>query len=240
MPFLEGIPCSIHGIVFANEVITIRPVEMVTLRTRQSEFFYAGCASWWDPPPSDRDDMRDLARRVGVALRDEVQYRGAFTIDGVMTSHGFRPTELNPRNGAGLNLMTRGCPIPLQLILDALVGGCEIDWRPAELEAGLLEYCDAHRVGGTWRALSMVLAPATGSAGYDSHLGTVQPATDVDADLDFSIGPSSIGSFVRCGFRPARTPTGASAGPEAVAMWAYLDVTYGLGIGPLESARPVR
>src|SRR5262249_45418873 len=32
MPFLEGIPCSIHGIVFPDHVVAVRPVEMVTLR----------------------------------------------------------------------------------------------------------------------------------------------------------------------------------------------------------------
>jgi hypothetical protein len=32
MPFLEGIPSSIHGIVFPGAVATFRPVEMVTLR----------------------------------------------------------------------------------------------------------------------------------------------------------------------------------------------------------------
>src|SRR6266536_534005 len=32
MPFLEGIPCSIHGIVFPDGVAALRPVEMVTLR----------------------------------------------------------------------------------------------------------------------------------------------------------------------------------------------------------------
>ena len=32
MPFLEGIPCSIHGMVFPGGVAAFRPVEMVTLR----------------------------------------------------------------------------------------------------------------------------------------------------------------------------------------------------------------
>src|SRR5215217_4243005 len=32
MPFLEGVPCSIHGMVFPDGVATFRPVELVTLR----------------------------------------------------------------------------------------------------------------------------------------------------------------------------------------------------------------
>ena len=32
MPFLDGGPCSIHGIVFPDHIAASRPVEMVTLR----------------------------------------------------------------------------------------------------------------------------------------------------------------------------------------------------------------
>ena len=44
MPFLEGIPTSIHGIVFPDAVAVFRPVEMVVLRpTDGDRLFYAGC-----------------------------------------------------------------------------------------------------------------------------------------------------------------------------------------------------
>jgi hypothetical protein len=32
MPFLEGIPCSIHGVVLPDAVLALRPIEMITLR----------------------------------------------------------------------------------------------------------------------------------------------------------------------------------------------------------------
>ena len=151
-PFLEGVPCSVHGIVFADEVVAFRPVELIVLR-RGEEFFYAGCSSIWDPPEAARAQMRATACRAGEQLRAEVDYRGAFTVDGVLTAEGFLPTELNPRNGAGLATMSRGMDFPLQLLLDALVGGVELEWRPRELEAGLLAHFDAHRAGGTWKML---------------------------------------------------------------------------------------
>jgi hypothetical protein len=70
MPFLEGIPSSIHGIVCPGAVATFRPVEMVTLRRPGStRLHYAGAATFWDPPDEDREVMRDLARRVGAGLR---------------------------------------------------------------------------------------------------------------------------------------------------------------------------
>jgi hypothetical protein len=98
MPFLEGIPCSIHGVVFPHGVATFRPVELVTLRRPgSSRLRYAGAATFWDPPDPDREVMRDLARRVGDALRERVGYRGAFTVDGILSAEGFLPTELDPR-----------------------------------------------------------------------------------------------------------------------------------------------
>ena len=78
MPFLEGIATSIHGIVLPDGVVALRPVEMVTLR-RGHELRYSGCATFWDPPDEVREEMRDVARRVGERLRTEVDFRGAFT-----------------------------------------------------------------------------------------------------------------------------------------------------------------
>ena len=51
MPFLEGVPCSIHGIVYPDHVIAVRPVEQISLRRAAAPtFFYAGCATFYDPP----------------------------------------------------------------------------------------------------------------------------------------------------------------------------------------------
>jgi hypothetical protein len=96
MPFLDGVPCSIHGIVYPHHVIAVRPVEQITLRrVDQQTFFYAGCATFFDPPGAVTEAMRDLARRVGAHLRSTVGFRGAFSVDGVIGADGFRPTELN-------------------------------------------------------------------------------------------------------------------------------------------------
>ncbi len=198
MPFLEGIPCSIHGIVFDDYVAALRPVEMVMLRrTNDPELFYAGVASYWDPPAEDREAMRSIARRVGDALRAEVDYRGGFTIDGIMTSDGFRPPELNPRPGAALGLLSKSLPdLPLSVLLPAISGGVELEYRPRDFEELLLTGADATRTGGTWSVLPSAL-PAIDSqpVAYDGRWRAAE--REERSDGSFVVGHASTGSFVR-------------------------------------------
>ena len=249
MPFLEGIPCSIHGIVFAEHVAACRPVEMVTLRRPPDHpdgaFFYAGCSTFFDPPPPMREAMRDIARATGALLRAEVGFRGAFTIDGVASARGFLPTELNPRSGAGLNVMLRGLPdLPLQLLLDALVGGVTLDYDPVELEQDLVAGADTTRSGGTWRAFPNRQLTAVD----DCHLAydgkTWHPIADGEPDGHIgtaivSVGDGPSGGFVRAVFDRDSTPVGESVGERATHFWRYADSSLGTGIGPLTSARQV-
>ncbi|MEQ1504233.1 MAG: alpha/beta fold hydrolase, partial [Myxococcota bacterium] len=147
MPFLEGIPCSVHGVVFPGHTVVLRPAELVTLRRAGSRtgFLYARAGTFWDPPPAGREAMRTAARRVGEHLRATLAYRGAFTLDGVMTADGFLPTELNPRVGAALGMMVPA--FPFSFLHDALVEGIDGEWDPVALEAELLATADAARSG---------------------------------------------------------------------------------------------
>lgn len=240
MPFLEGIPCSIHGIVFPDHVVALRPVEMVVLRSDAHGFFYAGCASFWDPPEQDRHEMRELARRVGARLRTEVGYRGAFTVDGIMTADGFRPTELNPRNGAGLSTMARAVGIDAQLLLDAVVAEAPGNWCPLELEELLVAAFDGHRAGGTWHVVSDVVEPRDELRLTLDGDHLVEAERDAPADVTCMIGPSPFGSFVRAEFDAQRTPVGPSVGSLAASVWSYLAATHGLDTASLAPAPDVR
>ncbi|MGB0114807.1 MAG: ATP-grasp domain-containing protein, partial [Ilumatobacteraceae bacterium] len=150
MPFLDGIPCSIHGIVMPDGVVVLRPVEMVTLRS-DNRFVYAGCATFWDPAPDVRAQMRSVARRVGHRLQAEIDFRGTFTVDGVVTDTGFWPTELNPRFGAGIMTIGRAADIPMVLLHHLIAGGRTLGRSATQVEHDLLIAADLHRGGGTWK-----------------------------------------------------------------------------------------
>ena len=50
MPFLDGVPCSIHGFVLPDGTAVLRPVELAILRGTDRRFVYGGLGTTWDPP----------------------------------------------------------------------------------------------------------------------------------------------------------------------------------------------
>ena len=110
--------------------------------------------------------------------------------------------------------MLRGLPdLPLQLLLDALVGGVALHYDPYDLERDLVVAADATRSGGTWRAF----AGCRLSAVEDCHLAydgeSWHPAAGGDHDVEFgtavvSVGSGPSGAFVRAAFDSDDTPWG--------------------------------
>ena len=241
MPFLEGVSASIHGIVFPDSVAVFRPVEMVVLRPIAGDRLrYAGCATAFDPLPDDRKAMRDLAYRVGAALRDTVGYRGPFGIDGILADEGYLPTELNARAGAALGPLAQGVGLPLTPLCLAVIEGERLDYRPDLLEQAILRSADAHRTCAGWSVTGRKFDEnltldvvrdgdeyRESRPGEESH-GTVQ------------VGPSSVGGFLRFTLRPERVERGLSAAPEVVRAFRFTDGALGTNFGEFEVARNVR
>ena len=240
MPFLEGVPCSIHALVFAEHVVVLRPCEMMVLRDRGARAFrYAQAATFWDPPVADREDMRTIARRVGEALRSQIDYRGAFTIDGVMTEDGFRPTELNPRMGAALGVMSRAFDkLPVGLLNMAVVEQLEIDWRPQELEATLLTKADEARAAG---GMCVVTRPVPhGKRWYRYADAAWSACSEGDHAVEVEIGPHAAGAILFCRWAPTALVVGERVGPVICSLLRHLDGELDLGLGPIEAAPDVR
>jgi len=242
MPFLEGIPASIHGVVSPDAVVAFRPVEMLVLRPATGDrLFYAGCSTWFDPNPEDRDTMRELARRVGVALREHVGFRGSFGIDGVLAEEGFLPTELNPRLGAGVNTLAGALgDLPLTLLCLAIAEGERLDYRPELLERAVVETADDHRVCGGGRTTERTLTD-TGTfdlvADGDDYR-EAEPGENPEATLLF--GPGPIGGFLRFTLNPDRNEPGPPSAPLAARAFRLADRLLGTDFGELQAASNVR
>ena len=235
MPFLQGIPCSIHGILLPDGVVALRPVEMVTLR-RGNDLVYAGCATFWDPPDEVREHMRTIARRAGEQLAHEVDFRGTFTVDGVVTRDGFRPTELNPRFGAGINTVGRASRVPIVLLNDLIVAGHEIGLSALDLERRLVEAADEHRGGGTWMSGVSAATALAAEPVVADEAGEFRRAQPTDSPTGIVVAG---GNHVRCRYEPRAVPVGPSTGPLAASFWRFADRELGTDIGPLTPAVPM-
>ena len=63
MPFLEGVPCSIHGMVLPDGTAAFRPVEIAMVRDPvRRRLLLSGLATTWDPPAGGPG--RDARRRT--------------------------------------------------------------------------------------------------------------------------------------------------------------------------------
>lgn len=240
MPFLEGIPCSVHGLVVPHRTLTFRPVEMIILRKPDSATFqYAGMATGWDPSEGDRAAMRSAANRVGEYLRDAFDYRGAFSIDGVMTVDGFLPTELNPRLSGGFSMHAGAIDdLPLGMINRALVNGhtLDIDWDA--LETAMVESADAQRRGRCFMPLDHhVEAPATMRVRWNAD-GWVED--DEAGTAKISVGHGVTGSLLLFAPDPGAIPVGPSLAPLVAQAVAFANDHMGVNTGQLQPAPEVR
>jgi hypothetical protein len=240
-PFYEGIPCSIHGIVFAEGVAVFRPMEMIVLRRRgSSRFVYGGSASFWDPEPEEREEMRLLARQIGCGLRDRLAYRGAFALDGVLSDAGFVPTELNTRIGAAFrHLHERSPELPLSLLALAVQEGERFDWRPSDLERLVLERADERRSGSARMRLPKPCSGPRGFAVAGSGEKLRRARRGGRAQGRLWLGPAVGGSsFLVYAPDPSRAPIGPSFAPAAAAAFRLADRAFGTEIGLLSPASP--
>lgn len=237
MPFLDGLPCSIHGYATPTGVAAFRPVEMLIARTSALEpFQYMGMATTWDPPPALRDEMRVAAKRLAEYLRDRIDYRGPFSIDGVATDRGFRPTEVNPRMSAGLGIQAMGIDdLNLGLLTRALYEG-DIELDTGWLESIVVSHADNNRVLRAGIPFGEGRDPDT----IDVVLnGTALERTGSTPHGTLAIGGSLGGSYVLLKLDQEHIPVGPPAAPIAVSAARLASKTWDLGLLDVTPARDV-
>lgn len=251
MPFLEGVPCSIHGIVLDDGVIVLRPVELVILRPRDGSlrFVYAGISTGWDPPGTDRQEMRQAAERVGQLLARRHRYRGAFSIDGLLTEDGFMPNELNPRFSRGLAMMDQGMPaLSLERLHDLAMEHIELGVPAEQIEATVLAECDHTRqsllyaatadaradaetlLRVTWRAGQLSLNASTAESP-----GALEPA---EATGWLRLDPALQGNMIRLDLD--ETPPDLYVAPMTAQALRLADERWGTDFGDLHAAPQMR
>ena len=236
MPFLDGIPCSIHGLVANDGIATFRPVEMIILRTLDRTLQYAGMATFWDPPQRIRHEMRAVARRTAELLAASVGYLGPFSIDGVCTADGFRPTELNPRMSAGLGMQTGALNFPLGAVTRALVEGL-VTVPVAALEDETVAAADAARTGGLSMPVDEKVDPDEMGVSFSGGRARRVPLEDADGHM--KIGPSPHGSHLMARFDPRRVLPGPTLAPRAAQAAALASDQWSLGLPALTVAPDV-
>ncbi len=238
MPFLDGVPCSVHGIVMPDGTAALRPLELAILRGAGRRFVYGGQGTTWDPPPPDREAMRDLVRRTGELLRDRVGYRGGFGIDGVLTADGFRPTELNPRFSGGLSTIGRVLGDGLLPLLQLnLAAGRDPGVTAGDLEAWALSVLDDRRCAAPKAASPrrLVEEPLRIGVTWDGR----RLLRRDDGPLTVQVGPTGSGTFVRMEVDGVLV-AGDRVGPLNAALVRLLDDQLDAGFGPVEAAPSVR
>ncbi len=239
MPFLDGLPCSIHAVIFPDHTAVFRPVEMIVLRARgRNRLQYGGVATFWDAPPAAADYMRDVARRTAAHLQRTVGYRGTFGIDGVLTADGFFPTELNARYSGGLYLQTSTVEdLPMGTLNLALIAGEDYDFRGAELEAMVEEASEKDR-----RAHIVLPAPGHQPSGTEKQEivfgdGAARPAADGEqAHGALRFGPAAMGGIVLCSLDKDHTPIGPPVASRAIPAIQLAADLWGIELGDLEPA----
>jgi hypothetical protein len=239
MPFLDGIPCSIHAFVLADQVVPLRPCEMLVLRVpNSSQLAYAGSSTLWDPGRAQAAAMRDAVRRVGEHIRDSVGYRGTFTLDGVMTDQGFLPTELNPRFGGALTRMGGSLPeLPLLLLHAAIASGAALDLRVADLAALIVAESGRSPIAkGMYMADAAGIEPATLSIaqGDDGAWRVVEDGEAAHGQL--TVGPSATGSILFATIHPGHLEPGQSVAPAVCQTLSLAGRHWGLSLPDLTPA----
>ena len=241
MPFLEGIPCSIHGFITPTGTAVFLPVELYILRTDDpSGFYYARLGNLWEPPDGVRDEMREAVRRVAEVLRDRVGYLGAFGIDGVCTSDGFRPTELNPRMSVGLGIQWFMAGVPLSDMEKLMLEG-DIVIDHVALEETINESTETARRAGFFFPIYEPVEQRTTAFRLKGDLAEAVPLDEDGEPIGDSHGtmkmaPTAFGGVIAVPLDVDRFERGPSSAPLAPPLMQLARDIWGVDLPEVTTA----
>lgn len=166
--------------------------------------------------------------------------RGTFTVDGVMAHEGLRPTELNPRFGAGIGVLARGLQgLPLGFVDLMVAQGEEFAWRPEELETAIIETSRRNPVPAAGLPVPEAV-DSTSTLHLHWEDGELAVGDEEDAMGSLSLGPSNQGGYLRLAFDAVGMKPGEPTAPHAAQAFALASARWDLGLPPLRAATAVR
>jgi hypothetical protein len=235
MPFYEGIPVSIHAIVFNKEVAVFRPMELLVFRRPAGQFVFTGTSTFWQLPEDDEEGIRDVARLAGQAMRSESGYRGAFAIDGIVTKTGFIPTEINARLASGIGDGIPEPELPLEMLARTGQEEDGIDFRAAELERiviGAMRQHPAIEFG-----LSVPEARIADMKHFIADVTGISAMLKQRLGVSFAVQRAAAGAVLRLSAHEPQFTRHAPAAQQVLAALSILDERLGDVIGDLGTAR---
>lgn len=238
MPFLEGLPCSIHAFITHDGVAVFDPVELYILRTIDpTGFLYARLGNFWTPPETLTTSMREAARSVAQHLRTTIGYLGGIGIDGVATSSGFLPTELNPRLSVGLSIQAAAAQVPLSDVERCIIEGT-LTVDAVDLEHTIRDAVSTNRSGTFMFRTSDTVDDAEVRFVFDGD-EAIEVEADAASDGWMRSGPAPFGSVIFVRMDSERTAVGPSTAPLALPLMRLATEVFGCELPTVESARDV-
>ncbi|WP_203907164.1 hypothetical protein [Rhizocola hellebori] len=226
MQLVPGVPTRLHGIVFTNVVVAFPPMEVVTLpRPQSGTFLCCGAVGGL----ADDQNLRRLTYEIGSGLSARLGYRGAFSVDGLMSADGFLPTDLNTRLTSAME--AAAAPIRVQIQAANVVAreGCNL--HDVEWLGGLAE--------SAFSGDSVTIYGAANRANTASNVAVRWAGSElVAADPDLAHGqirlePSLRGWTLTACLRRDYLPSKPYAGPVAPKVFEFADRLLGTDFGSL-------
>ncbi len=129
--------CS-HGFVLNDSCVTTQPYESISLeKCVEGEIEWVGSSSALVVREDVCNRIHRFTEQVGSQLRQTLNYRGSFSLDGVLTPDGPKFTEINTRMGASGHMASMiWDPVPgfLQLLDIFIREYPEEDFKPSKLQ----------------------------------------------------------------------------------------------------------
>ncbi|MFG1657656.1 hypothetical protein ACGFIY_14105 [Micromonospora chersina] len=243
MPMIPGVPCRLHGLVLVESTVAFTPLELlVPRRPADGTFLCAGTAPM---PVAQQRGLIELTRWTGEALRGRLGYRGGFSVDGILTQSGFRPTDLNTRVTSAFET----APPPLRVAVHASALLAREGLRGVDAAGpGLAE--NVHRAlndAAEINLLTVIRQPTPVARRHvrwrDRGLEACRP-DEAHGSVEVINGPR--GTALRAQLARKHLPIGVSPQESVVVALRAADELLGTGIGDLQpppagrSAAPTR